>query len=60
MGNKDAVRVFVFRGDVIIRQQVSQLPDEVQDLVVPGHVGHGQVAGRALPTVRHPLGTEAK
>lgn len=55
MGQQQAVRVLVLAGDLVVGKQVGQLLHEVDDLLVPRHVGHGEAAGRALATVGHPL-----
>lgn len=52
---QETVRVLVLAGDFVVGDMVSQLLDEAHHLLVPGNVGHGEVAGRAFTTVRHAL-----
>lgn len=47
--------MFVLARDFIVGDEVSQLLDEAHHLLVPGDVGHGEVAGRAFTAVRHAL-----
>lgn len=47
--------MFVLTRDLIVGDEVSQLLDEAHHLLVPGDVGHGEVAGRAFAAVRHAL-----
>lgn len=56
--DEQTVGVLMLTGDLILRQHVSELLDEDDHLLVPGDVSHGQSAGRAFPTVRHPLDTQ--
>lgn len=53
---QEAVGVLVLTGDAVVREELGQLLDKVHDLLVPGDVGHGEAAGRAVAAVRHPLG----
>lgn len=55
VGEQQAVGVFMFAGDFVVWQQAGQLLHEVDHLLMPGHVGHGQTAGRTLATVCHSL-----
>ena len=43
--DENTVGVLVFRCNVIVRQQVSQLLDKADHLLVPWDVLHGQCAG---------------
>lgn len=53
---QEAVGVLVLTGDAVVWEELGQLLDKVHDLLVPGDVGHGEAAGRAVAAVRHPLG----
>lgn len=55
MREQKTVGVLVFAGNLVVREQVGQLLHEMDDLLVPRDVGHGQAAGRALATIRHSL-----
>lgn len=55
VGYQEAVGVLVLAGDAVVWEELGQLLDKVHDLLVPGDVGHGEAAGRAVATVRHPL-----
>lgn len=56
VGYQEAVGVLVLAGDAVVWEELGQLLDKVHDLLVPGDVGHGEAAGRAVAAVRHPLG----
>lgn len=56
VGNQEAVGVFVFTGDIIVRDQLHQFADKPDDFLVPGHVGHGQIACGTCSTVGDTLG----
>lgn len=47
--------MFVFTSNFIVGDQPHQLADEAYHLLVPGHVGHGKAAGRALSTIGNTL-----
>lgn len=55
MSYQETVWVFVLACDFIIGDEVCQLLDEAHHLLVPGDVGHGEVAGWAFTTVGHAL-----
>lgn len=52
---QDAVRVLVLTRDFIVRDEVGQLLDKVHHLLMPGDVGHSEVAGWAFAAVCHTL-----
>ena len=52
--------MLVLTGDLVVGEQVGQLLHEVDDLLVPRHIGHGEAAGRALATVGHSLHSKDK
>ena len=55
MGNKYAVRMFMFRCNLIVWQLVCQLLYETDNLLMPRHILHCQVAGFRITTVRDTL-----
>lgn len=53
--HQEAVGVLVLTGDLVVGNQAHQLGDEAHHLLVPGHISHGETAGRALSTVGNAL-----
>lgn len=56
VSDQETVGVFVLTRNAVVGDEVGQLLDEAHHLLVPGDVGHGEVAGRAFTAVRHALG----
>jgi hypothetical protein len=43
--------MFVLTRNFVVGDQIHQLADKVHHLLMPGHIGHGEAAGRAFSTV---------
>lgn len=47
--------MLVLAGDVVVGQEAGELLHKLDYLLMPGHVGHGQIAGGALAAVGYTL-----